>query len=201
MSKSLKIALAEPSLIIRSGLISVLKRLPGYDIHILEIPEITFINGLLKKFEADLLIFNPLFPGLPSLNQIKNDCPNRLIRYVAIQYIMATPAMQFDETITIYDTAEQIEEKINRLFHIEDPDDDSSKSLSNREKEIIVCIVKGMSNKQIADCLCLSTHTVMTHRRNITNKLQIHSTAGLTIYAIVNKLGELNDIKDSINEN
>ena len=69
MSKSLKIALAEPSLIIRSGLISVLKRLPGYDIHILEIPEITFINGLLKKFEADLLIFNPLFPGLPSLNQ------------------------------------------------------------------------------------------------------------------------------------
>lgn len=52
MSKSLKIALAEPSLIIRSGLISVLKRLPGYDIHILEIPEITFNQRATKKIRG-----------------------------------------------------------------------------------------------------------------------------------------------------
>lgn len=71
-------------------------------------------------------------------------------------------------------------------------------ALSAREKEIIVCIVKGMTNKQIADVLCISTHTVITHRRNIVAKLQIHSTAGLTIYAIVNKLVELSEIKDTI---
>lgn len=70
--------------------------------------------------------------------------------------------------------------------------------LSAREREIIVCVVKGMTNKQIADALCISTHTVITHRRNITAKLQIHSAAGLTIYAIVNKLVELSEIKDSI---
>ena len=68
-------------------------------------------------------------------------------------------------------------------------------SLSAREKEVIVCVIKGMTNKQIADNLCLSTHTVITHRRNISAKLQIHSTAGLIIYAIVNKLVELDDIK------
>lgn len=73
-------------------------------------------------------------------------------------------------------------------------------ALSTREKEIIVCIVKGMTNKQIADTLCISTHTVITHRRNIVAKLQIHSAAGLTIYAIVNKLVELSEIKDSIME-
>ncbi|MEE1098606.1 MAG: helix-turn-helix transcriptional regulator [Alistipes sp.] len=70
--------------------------------------------------------------------------------------------------------------------------------LSQREKEIIVCVVKGMTNKQIADTLCISTHTVITHRRNIAAKLQIRSAAGLTIYAIVHKLVELNDVKQSI---
>ena len=55
-----------------------------------------------------------------------------------------------------------------------------------------------MTNKEIADKLCLSIHTVITHRRNISHKLQIHSPAGLTIYAIVNKLIELRDIKDPL---
>ena len=72
--------------------------------------------------------------------------------------------------------------------------------LSAREREIIVCVVKGMTNKQIADALCISAHTVITHRRNIASKLQIHSAAGLTIYAIVNKLVELSEIKDTIPE-
>lgn len=60
--------------------------------------------------------------------------------------------------------------------------------LSQRERDVIVSLVQGMSNKEIADHLCISTNTVITHRRNIAKKLQIHSPAGLTIYAIVNKL-------------
>ena len=52
-----------------------------------------------------------------------------------------------------------------------------------------------MTNREIADRLYLSTHTVITHRRNIARKLQVHSASGLTVYAIVNKLIELNDIK------
>ena len=53
-----------------------------------------------------------------------------------------------------------------------------------------------MANKEIADQLCISIHTVLTHRKNVARKLQIHSAAGITIYAIVNKLVELKDIKD-----
>ena len=64
--------------------------------------------------------------------------------------------------------------------------------LSNREKDVLVQIVNGLSNKEIADKLCLSTHTVMSHRKNIARKLNIHSTAGLTIYAIVNGIVEIN---------
>jgi regulator of cell morphogenesis and NO signaling len=68
-------------------------------------------------------------------------------------------------------------------------------TLSAREREIIVCVVKGLTNKETADMLCLSVHTVITHRRNIARKLQIHSPAGLTIYAIVNKLVDMSEIK------
>jgi DNA-binding NarL/FixJ family response regulator len=57
-------------------------------------------------------------------------------------------------------------------------------------------VVKGLINKQIAEKLCLSVHTVITHRRNIANKLQIHSPAGLTVYAILNKLVSLEDIQN-----
>lgn len=78
----------------------------------------------------------------------------------------------------------------------DEPQSDAEKiaTLSDREKEIIVQIAKGLSNKQIADALCLSVHTVTTHRRNISAKLQIHSMAGLTIFAIVNHLIALQDI-------
>lgn len=78
---------------------------------------------------------------------------------------------------------------------MEDNDTSRVEVLSVREKEIIVCIAKGMSNKEIADSLNLSVHTVTTHRRNLSSKLQIHSPAGLTIYAIVNKLIDLRDIQ------
>ena len=70
-----------------------------------------------------------------------------------------------------------------------------SEALSDREKDVIVALVKGMSNKEIADHLCISTNTVITHRRNIARKLQIHSPAGLTIYAIVNGLVDISAVK------
>jgi len=67
-------------------------------------------------------------------------------------------------------------------------------TLSPREKEVVIGVVKGLSNKEIAAEMCVSTNTVMTHRRNIATKLQIHSAAGLTIYAIINKLVKLEEL-------
>ncbi len=71
----------------------------------------------------------------------------------------------------------------------------NAEALSDREKEVIVSLVQGMSNKEIADHLCISTNTVITHRRNIARKLQIHSPAGLTIYAIINGLVDISAVK------
>jgi len=71
----------------------------------------------------------------------------------------------------------------------------NSEALSDREKDVIISLVQGMSNKEIADHLCISTNTVITHRRNIARKLQIHSPAGLTIYAIINGLVDISAVK------
>ena len=72
---------------------------------------------------------------------------------------------------------------------------DNSEALSDREKDVIVGVVQGLLNKEIADHLCISVNTVITHRRNIARKLQIHSPAGLTIYAIVNGLVDISSVK------
>lgn len=69
-----------------------------------------------------------------------------------------------------------------------------TEELSEREQDVLIQVVRGLSNKEIADVLCISTHTVISHRKNIARKLNIHSTAGLTIYAIVNKLVDINSI-------
>jgi regulator of cell morphogenesis and NO signaling len=70
-----------------------------------------------------------------------------------------------------------------------------TEELSDREKDVLIQVVHGLSNKEIADVLCISMHTVISHRKHITAKLNIHSTAGLTVYAIVNKLVDLNDLE------
>ena len=71
----------------------------------------------------------------------------------------------------------------------------NAETLSNREKDVIIALVQGMTNKEIASHLNISINTVITHRRNIARKLQIHSPAGLTIYAIVNGLIDINAVK------
>ena len=83
---------------------------------------------------------------------------------------------------------DDVTQKISSMISKPSPE---GESLSQREKDIIVSLVQGMSNKEIADHLFISVNTVMTHRRNIARKLQIHSPAGLTIYAIVNNLVDI----------
>ena len=70
-----------------------------------------------------------------------------------------------------------------------------TEELSDRERDVLIQVVRGLSNKEIADVLCISTHTVISHRKHIAAKLNIHSTAGLTVYAIVNKLVDLNNLE------
>ena len=194
---SVKIAVAETSVIIRSGLTTVLKRLPNLNVMPIEVSSPESLQSYIHLHTPDILIVNPAFGGWFDLPAFKVET-----KYLALvcSVIDSNSLKEYDDHLSICDDPETIATKINQLLCTDDEEEKESEqeTLSQREKEIITCVVKGMTNKAIADQLYLSIHTVITHRRNIARKLQIHSPAGLTIYAIVNKLVELQDIKDNL---
>ena len=104
-----------------------------------------------------------------------------LLNHSNVEEVLFVPAIRIlEQKVKDDDVSARISSMISNA--------DSKESISEREKEIIVCLVQGMSNKEIAAKLFISVNTVNTHRRNIVRKLQIHSLAGLTIYAIANNL-------------
>lgn len=200
MSTNLKIAVAESSVIIQCGLETLLKRLPGFRIQLIEITSADSLLESLRMHKPDLLIINPCIPGCFMLPHLKEESGCTDMKCIALLFTVTdhTLIRPYDEQISIYDSADEVRHKLERLNATELPtpeENDEQQSLSIREKEIVVCVVKGLTNREIADRLFLSTHTVITHRRNIARKLQIHSASGLTIYAIVNKLVELSEIQ------
>ena len=198
-SATIKLVIADNSPIVRSGLIAVLRHIPGLKIQPYEVQTQSSLQNYIFMHEPDLVIVNPIFDGWFDIKAFKAGLKKTSIKFMALLSAVIDSAVlkDYNDSFTIYDDVEQISTKIAKLLS-EDSDKDQSaenENLSQREKEIIVGVVKGLTNKEIADKLCLSIHTVITHRRNVSRKLQIHSPAGLTIFAIVNGLVELNDIK------
>ncbi|MDY2828776.1 MAG: response regulator transcription factor [Sodaliphilus sp.] len=199
-SATIKLVIADNSPIVRSGLIAVLRHIPGLKIQPYEVQTQSSLQNYIFMHEPDLVIVNPIFDGWFDIKAFKAGLKKTSIKFMALLSAVIDSAVlkDYNDSFTIYDDVEQISTKIAKLLS-EDSDKDQSaenENLSQREKEIIVGVVKGLTNKEIADKLCLSIHTVITHRRNVSRKLQIHSPAGLTIFAIVNGLVELNDIKN-----
>ena len=194
--KALKLAVAEPSAILRCGIIAVLRRLPAPDVDILEIADISQLTAQLSRHRPDVLVVNPASLGFCTPQQLRVQTGCEGLRCIALQMSVTDAATlnAYDDVLSVYDPVETLREKIMQPVG-DAPREERQEPLSAREREIVVCIVKGMT-----DALCISTHTVITHRRNIVAKLQIHSPAGLTIYAIVNKLVDLSDIRDTIAE-
>ena len=197
---SIKIAITDNSAIIRAGIASVLKRLSNHNFTINEIANLDALKIFIRLHTPDILIINPLILSNNNITlSVKKEFPT--IKTIAIlsSFIDQKTLADFNDTISIFDDTETINTKLEELLAEDDEETTDTEQLSLREKEIIACVVKGMTNKAIADKLSISIHTVITHRRNITKKLQIHSAAGLAIYAIVNKIVEIQDIKDGIN--
>ena len=114
-----------------------------------------------------------------------------LKQHAMVEDCIFVPAIQRLEQAT---KDNNITRNINNIVY-KSRTDQNSDALSDREKDVIIALVQGMSNKEIADHLYISVNTVITHRRNIARKLQIHSPAGLTIYAIVNGLVDISSVK------
>jgi regulator of cell morphogenesis and NO signaling len=130
-------------------------------------------NLIIKYYPRENNQDNPeqmrlLYAALHDLRHFENE----LALHCAIEDDIMLPAMRKDAK-----RPNQKEDYTNNEIN---------ETLSAREMEVIKFVAQGLSNKEIADTMCLSTHTVMSHRKNIARKLDIHSTAALTIYAVVN---------------
>ncbi len=194
-----RFVVADNSFIVRSGLVSILRHIPGLAATAFDVKTQESLRNYVAMHHPDVVIVNPVFDGLFDVKAFKAEFKQEDMRVVAISsaVIDQNVLSGYDEHFLLYDSPDDVYDKIKKVLLAEKQESSSTtESLSNREREIIVCVVKGMTNKEIAEKLCLSIHTVITHRRNISNKLQIRSAAGLTIYAIVNKLVDIKDVKD-----
>jgi DNA-binding CsgD family transcriptional regulator len=97
--------------------------------------------------------------------------------------------------ISLNDSPSLICYKVDEVFNsIIPPVEEIDAELTRREIEVLRLLTKGLSNKEIADQLFVSTHTVISHRKNISEKTGIKSASGLTMYAILKKIIDVSDI-------
>lgn len=201
-TKIIKVSIAEPSELIRVGIETMLKRLTQYRITIVDlIQDEAELSDELQRKDVDILIINPILCGTnPKL--LGFPAETKIIALIGHANPSSSLFRRYNGVLNVLNlTTEELQEQLQDLMEQNEEQDGNAlasnsetESLTPREKEIVICVVKGMTNKEIAKTLFLSTHTVITHRRNISKKLQIHSASGLTIYAIVNKLVELDEI-------
>lgn len=142
----------------------------------------------------DLLIVDPLLREELCCYELPNDLK---IVGVIYQVLPASSTDGFNDTVNIYDSVESMVDKFERHLTT-NAREQKGGDLSPREKDVIQALVKGKSNKEIAAEMNVSVNTVMTHRRNIAAKLQIHSPAGLTIFAIATGLVKLDEVKNML---
>lgn len=189
------VIIAEHSEIIRRGMADILEKSGLFD-RIREVACAANLMELVNRYHPDVLVVNPGMVDSHFRDQLKNSGGKRP-RLAAIVYSFHEEAVleAFDELIPINDTRAKIQKKLTALVNTSPVDSrETDHGLSPREIEVLRELVRGLSNKEISDKLFISTHTVMSHRKNITQKLNIKSVAGLTVYAILNKIIKMEDL-------
>lgn len=121
------------------------------------------------------------------------DHPDAPLVAITVEQLMPNTVTKFDGMVHVYDEGEYIARQMKvayDAFHSKNCCGITCDGVTDREKEIIVAIAKGLSNKEIACDLCLSPHTVATYRKRISSKLGIRGAAGFATYAMINNLLE-----------
>lgn len=195
---TLHVAVAESTEMVRTGLTTMLTRLSDPRLTITEVSSLPALHDLMYTRPPHLIIVNPLFEGRFSPRQFKQRHAQSEVPLWALltHYIDPAQLTHYNNSIGIYDSSDNIATLIRSTIAACRPEpEDDVETLSQREREVLVCVAKGMTNREIAEALYLSIHTIITHRRNITRKLQIHSASGLAFYALTNGLVSTDDLK------
>jgi len=130
------------------------------------------------------------------LMELRVICPKCKLMLINNNSLRYTSCINCDFcSIDIHSSKEMIETFQFFFFELNSKKEDETSLLSDRETEILKAIAQGYSNKEIADNLSISINTVITHRKNITDKLNIKTIPGLTVYAIMHNIIRFNDVK------
>lgn len=217
-SNKIQVLLADDHPIVRSGLKNELKKFPKINICGEAVDGKEVIEKA-SQLHPDIVLMDismPYINGLEATKILKEKLPNlkiialsihddknyifEMVRLGASGYVLkdSDPDEMIRAIETVYNGysyfCSKISEKIMEIYSGEISKNKKSfikGKLTPREIEVLLYIVKGHSNKQIASALCVSVRTVETHRDRIMSKLNIHSVAGLTRYAISEGLVEL----------
>lgn len=198
MKNKCKIILADPSPIILCGLSAMITELPDYDI-VLRTSDLHVMANRIHLLNPDLVVLNPLMIDYTKrlmLRELFSDFPD--LKFIALvsAYIDEQILKQYDGIIEMNDNTQRIKSTLNQVVSAANKhqNENDTSVLTEREKAVLIGLAKGLMNKEIADKLNLSVHTVMTHRKNIIRKTGIKSVSALTVYAILNNLIEQKDI-------
>lgn len=189
-----RILLIEKSPIVAAGFATILQKQATFEVSSVT-DNLSRISERIVVDHPDLIVLNPSLVDYSKRNTFRSlipDAQNIPIVALVYHYFDQQWLKSFNGVIEINEDAEKINSQLTDALNsfIEPSESSELYELSDREREVLVELSKGLSNKEIADKLHISVHTVITHRKNIIKKTGIKSVAGLTVYAMLNNLME-----------
>jgi DNA-binding NarL/FixJ family response regulator len=191
------VLISHPSEIIQKGLIAILEN--ELSVSVISCTNCSEIEKKYLNVYSDLVLILPAEISDHNLFVTYRSKARRLL-LIGVEISKSEKQKQhlFDMHISVNDSSVLLTNQINRFFNVEKQTKEEDE-LTVREKEILRLIALGYTNKSIANELFISTHTVISHRKNITDKLGIKSIPGLTVYAIIQKIISQTDLtKDNL---
>lgn len=197
MGKSkFNVVIIEPSSIMVRGLKAILGESERFRI-VDTFPDVAkFQEQHAPKGDVDIVIINPTLIAHGKRDAVRTLFPRMSIVALLYNYINRETLGQFDESIEVYDNPSKIMHVLGQAV----THDGSIKTgadagdLTEREREILMAVARGMINKEIAELYSISIHTVIAHRKNISRKTGIKSVSGLAVYALLNNLIEEHEV-------
>lgn len=186
-----RIAIVEPSVIIAQGVASILRSNGEADVVAIYPTLRAYADRLNVKDVEVVVVGSQVAVGA----QLRSELQGVAVVLLSTTVVDEDVLRQVDGVINIYDDEAALMRKVRTAVEQGETNPYSdSHDLSERERDVLILVAKGMANKEIADRLNISIHTVMSHRKNITHKTGIKSVAGLTVYALLNNLLDQSDV-------
>lgn len=189
-----RILLIEKSPVVAGGLAKMLQDSPTFEVTAVA-ENLNRITERIVVAKPDIIVLNPAlvdYSKRQSLRSFFQDTTQ--IPLVALVYAYFDPLWlkSFNAVIDINDDKPKIESKLAEVLAHGSGHSESTElyELSDRERDVLIELSKGKTNKEVAEKLHISVHTVITHRKNIVRKTGIKSIAGLAVYAMLNNLIE-----------